>query len=120
MQSTLAMMQRRTAFLSVSNRLYSLRVGSHSIVNLARGCGVALSTKTVIKSAKEDGIRGKSTWARRLGKAKCVSWGRPIWKTITSGHLPVQIAQAFCAWWNYYASGGRFDIEAVIKGERPP
>jgi len=107
-------------------RLYRRGIPSHIIVEAFRENGIPISTKTVLKAVRlatnDSGVRGfdpfynKQTysWKKFLGKYR-------NWKIIGKITAPLQrIMQAFWKWFAYSRLYGTFDLDAVMRGERPP
>jgi len=100
-----------------------LGIPSHIIAEAFRENGIAISTKTVIKVVGRervrgfDNFRGKQTyhWKKYFGNL----YRR--WKL--AGKITVQInriMEAFWAWFAYSRLYGSFDLDAVLRGEKPP
>ena len=107
-------------------RLYRRNIPSHIIVQAFRENGIHISTKTVIKAVRlatnGSGVRGfdpfhnRQTykWTKFLGKYR-------NWKLIGKITAPLQrIMEAFWKWFAYARLYGIFDLDAVMRGERPP
>ncbi len=113
---------RRTALA-----LYSKGVGSHKIVKMFHMIGESMSTKTVIRIARESGIpiTGTSSiyihtqrydWKKGMhGNKKWPFAGKiaPLFRSI---------AAVFVQWVIYYVKhpGASFDLSAILNGEKPP
>jgi len=106
--------------------LYRRGIPSHIIVQAFRENGIPISTKTVLKAVRlatnNSGVRGfdpfhnRQTykWTKFLGKYR-------NWKIIGKITAPLQrIMQAFWEWFAYARLYGIFDLDAVMRGERPP
>ncbi|MGC8600129.1 MAG: hypothetical protein ACP5LX_03600 [Nitrososphaeria archaeon] len=100
-----------------------LNIPSHIIAEAFRENGIAISTKTVIKVAGRERVRGYDNFHNR----QTYSWKKYFgklyrrWRLIGKITAPLnRIMQAFWAWFAYSRMYGSFDLDAVLRGEKPP
>jgi hypothetical protein len=105
--------ERRRAFFFVARALYSRKVRSHKLARLARELGIKLAPRTILRNLRECDIRVRYNRPLRIGV-----YGRGKIKSLPRGLEAV--ALAFASWFNLYFSGGSFDVEAILRGEKPP
>jgi len=107
-------------------RLYAKGVPSHIIAQAFREANIHISTKTILQVVRlftsGSGIRGYDPYHRKQTYhwAKYFGRGRN-WRII--GKITPRlrgIMNSFCEWWAYSRIYGFFDLEAVLRGEKPP
>ncbi|MEM4067242.1 MAG: hypothetical protein QXV17_10345 [Candidatus Micrarchaeaceae archaeon] len=94
------------------------------MVQLGRHVGVNISSKTVLKNLREVGvvnprIQHVGLWVKHRGSPRNWSWGKNVWKINLPDPL-INIALSFNAWLYFMEHGGYFDLDAVVRGEKPP
>ena len=111
---------------ALARALYvNLRIPSHVIAEVFRAYDIPISTKTIIKVAGREKVRGFDPWHNRqtygwkkyFGKIYR-SWARTLGGKITPALR--SIMEAFWAWFAYSRLYGEFDLDAVLRGEKPP
>lgn len=118
------------------------KMGCHTLATFSRYAGEPMSTKTIMKILRRTGATGPGKvkvgmWSKRTGRVapyrKRNKWTSTLpepagWsqqpeyrrKNRTLDPRLVAVAQAFSAWFSNLQSGGEFDLEAVLSGEKPP
>ena len=81
---------------------------------LAHEVGIKLAPRTILRNLRECDVllgphRPHKLGKYRKGKMKFISRGLEA------------VALAFSSWFSYYFAGkGEFNIEAILRGDRPP
>ena len=106
---------RRQKFFETARIAYGQKkLRSHKLVKLAHEVGIKISAKTILQNLRECEIRlgahrPHKVGRYNLGKMNCLPRGLEA------------VALAFSSWFSYYFAGmGEFNVEAILRGERPP
>ena len=123
--------ERQQLARPVAKRMYQLGIPSHIIVEAFHTVGIGISTKTVINmvgySTEGHGVRGFDVFRQK----QTYSWTKnkqgPHKKWHLVGKITARvlaIVQAFDSWFAYYRihrnEGATFDLDAILRGEKPP
>ena len=100
-----------------------LCIPSHIIVQAFRENGIPISTKTVLKIVGKERVRGYDNFHNRQTYKWKKYFGKLYrnWRLIGKITVPInRIMQAFWSWFAYSRLYGSFDLDAVLRGEKPP